>query len=139
MNKRKSGFTLIELLAVIFVFGIIITIITPFVFDTIEKARMGIFRDSAYGILRAVKYELSISGPREVTYHYEGDDEWSVPEGYKLDFSGSKPEYGKIVVDNDGRINLTLYSGKWCAVKDFDEKEVQIYEISLEECLDRTT
>ena len=95
--KKNKAFTLIELLAVIVILAIIALIATPIVLNIIEKARKSAFQDSAYGLISAAKLKYTenlVSNTREdVTYTFPqtGDN--------KLQFSGSEPKGGSIVVD----------------------------------------
>ena len=52
---KRKGFTLIELLAVIVILAIIAVIATPMVLNTIDDARKGAAKSSAYSYIEEVK------------------------------------------------------------------------------------
>ena len=141
MMKRNKGFTLIELLAVIVILAIIAAIVTPVVFRIIDDARMGGFKNSAYGIIKAAKYNYSWEliekkTSVEVTYTYTNGVETVEPEDRnKLDYKGDKPKTGKVVVNAEGEIQLAITDGSHCVTKGFEDDEVSVEKMGVnEEC-----
>lgn len=59
--KNTKGFTLIELLAVIVILAIIALIATPMVLNTIDKAKEGAIKASAYNVISAVETQIATS------------------------------------------------------------------------------
>lgn len=57
--KSNKGFTLIELLAVIVILAIIALIAMPMVLNTINEAKEGAVRSSAYSVIQAVETKLT--------------------------------------------------------------------------------
>lgn len=131
-NKKKEknkAFTLIELLAVIVILAVIALIATPIVLNIIEKAKKSAFLDSAYGMLETAKLEYTegllegTSGNK--TYNYPFED---------LNFNGSKPNGGSIVVDANGNTAIAIHNNKWCAKKETDESSVKIIAYNETTC-----
>jgi len=58
--KNKNGFTLIELLAVIVILAVIALIVTPMVMSTINSAREGAAKSSAYEYIHSVETKLAL-------------------------------------------------------------------------------
>ena len=126
----KKGFTLIELLAVIVILAIIALISTPVILNVIEKAEKGAFEDSAYGVLDAAKLyytEAALDGKNN-------KETFTFPADTKLKLSGKKPSGGSVVLDEDGKIEIALHNGKWCAVKGKDEERVTIKDYNIGDC-----
>ena len=126
----KKGFTLIELLAVIVILAILALISTPVILNIIEKARKKAFEDSIYGVLDAaqqyyVESYLDGKGKEEI---------FTFPEDTKLKLSGEKPKIGDLVLDEDGKVELALSNGKWCAIKNQDEEKITIVDYQIGEC-----
>ncbi len=117
--KKKNGFTLIELLAVIVILAIIALIAVPQILNILNKARLNAAKDSTYGIVKAaetyatnfmlenngslpseaIEFECSSSGCNLKTtltgYNLTGLN--------NLDFKGTKPTSGKVIISNNGR------------------------------------
>ncbi len=137
MLKRKEGFTLIELLAVIVILAIIMVIATPIVIKTIDDAKKGAFKNSVYGIIKAAEFEYSrkvIDGVTNdsVTFTFSSGGVTSEPTDYTLDYKGESPESGALVINAQGEVELALFNGTYCVVKD---KSTDIVEIDS----DKTT
>ena len=128
---KKKGFTLIELLAVIMVLAIIALISTPIILKVIEKAERGSFEDSAYGILDAARLYYA-----DINLDEKGKEEtFTFPEDNKLKLSGKKPATGKVVLDEDGKIELAISNGKWCAIKEKEKEKIKVVDYSIGDCV----
>lgn len=57
--KNTKGFTLIELLAVIVILAVIALIATPMVLETINDAKEGAVKSSAYSVISAVENKIA--------------------------------------------------------------------------------
>lgn len=139
MLKKKMGFTLIELLAVIVILSIIMVIVTPIIVKTIDDAKKGAFKNSAYGMIKAAEFEyakktLEDNGAVTVTYTYEDGIETSNQDGYALDYKGTKPTSGKLKVTAQGEVSLMLHNGTYCAEKDADTDIVTITDKNASAC-----
>ena len=120
MNKK--GFTLIELLAVIVILAVIALIATPIIMNAISNAKQGAWKDAAYGIIKATENAFA-KGFSETTYQvdtfflYENGVMTSYPSGKTIDYKGSAPQDGGIVLHSDGSVTLAIHDGVNCAVK----------------------
>ncbi len=139
MKKRNLGFTLIELLAVIVVLALIAVIATPVVVKTINDAKKGAFRSTAYSIINAAENYHSrkiIIGEKlgEITYTYSNGIETSSPAGHSLEYKGPKPKSGKVVVNEKAAVKLAIHDGTYCVEKGFEDTEVIVSEKTPVEC-----
>ena len=140
MMKRKKGFTLIELLAVIVILALIAIIVVPVVFRTIDDARMGWFKDSAYGIIKAAEFNYSWDlmekkTPEKVTYTYTNGVETVNPTNRnKLDYKGDKPKSGIVSVNAEGEVALAITDGSHCATKKYADDEVSVEKMGNDGC-----
>ena len=120
MNKK--GFTLIELLAVIVILAVIALIATPVIMNAISNAKQGAWKDAAYGIIKATENAFA-KGFSETTdqvdtfFLYENGVMTSYPSGKTIDYKGSVPQDGGIVLHSDGSVTLAIHDGSNCAVK----------------------
>ncbi|MFA5603341.1 MAG: prepilin-type N-terminal cleavage/methylation domain-containing protein [Bacilli bacterium] len=131
--KKNKGFTLVELLAVIVVVLIVVTIAIPFILGIVEKARMGAFRDTAYGIARSGEY-LSVNENERQTFYYLDYKQYNA-DNKKLDYRGQSPKIGTVLVEAASKqVALAIHSGTYCATKAADEAIVTVSKITLEEC-----
>lgn len=138
-KQKKQGFTLIELLAVIAILAVIMLIAIPSVLRLVDDAKKGAFKSSASAIVKAaenVNSRKTAVGEEfeEVTFTYNNGKETSSKPGYSLDYKGSKPNSGKIVVDTQGRVKMAIHDGTYCAEKDFDTTEVTVSDKKASEC-----
>ena len=120
MNKK--GFTLIELLAVIVILAVIALIATPVIMNAISNAKQGAWKDAAYGIIKATenvyaKNFSEVTDQVDTFFLYENGVMTSYPSGKTIDYKGSVPQNGGIVLHADGSITLAIHDGINCAVK----------------------
>ena len=140
-NKpSKRGFTLIELLAVIVILAIIALIAVPQVIKILNKARLSSAEDSVYGIVKSgetyiTQFMLKNKGELastdlEFDCDSEGCNLTTELEGYELtgleslNFKGTKPESGKVVIKSDGKVIATdvIMNGFFCSYPNEDGK-----------------
>ena len=136
---RNDGYSLIELLVVIIIITIIFLIALPLVVNILNSVRKSAFKSSAYGISKAAYNEFSFAilnnkDIKELTFSYLDKIEYPNPLGYQLKYRGFKPESGTVIVNNNGKVSLALYNGKWCAEKEFDEEIIRINDKNKSEC-----
>lgn len=139
MINNNKGFTLIELLAVIVILAIIMLIATPLIVNVINDARKGAFRNSAYGIVKSAEIQytsmLIKENSKKLQFTYSDGVEASIPEGYALDYKGSKPKSGKVMVNTDGKVAIALHNGKWCAEKNYDDNIIVLTDKTSDDCV----
>ena len=127
-NNRKKfklatlGFTLIELLAVIIILGIIALITIPLVINIVEKSKKEAFKNSAYGIIKSG--ELYYSNKLLEVEEMKEDVTFTFPEAKELEIKGKKPTSGNMIVTKEGKIELAITNGKWCATKELNKTEI---------------
>ena len=123
MFQKKKGFTLIELLAVIVILAVIALIATPLIMNVINDAKKNSFKDSAYGIVKAVELRAmkEMQDPDGSNPPYKVD-----VTGTAIDYSGDKPTSGWAYVDVNGNIKLYMKNGSYCAYKEASAQEVTI-------------
>ena len=121
---RRKGFTLIELLAVIVILSVIALIAIPLLLKLVDKSRKGAFLNSAYGIKEAAEeYYISsilIDNIQSRTFTF--------PKDTNLSFKGERPKSGYVQINQEGKIELQLYNGKWCAYKNYYTEEISLEE-----------
>ena len=119
-NKKVmgKGFTLIELLAVIVILAVIALIAAPRVMNAIEEARLNSTKNSVYGIVKAA----------EVLYAEKQVSDNPLPRNEnileEIDFTGSRPDSGEVIISNNGKAKVALVYGERCFFKINDEIEV---------------
>ena len=136
----KKGFTLIELLAVIVILSIIALISTPIIMNAISNAKQGAWKDAAYGIVKATENTFAkgfseTTEPIDTFFLYENGVMTSYPSGKTIDYKGSVPQDGGIVLHADGSITLAIYDGSYCAVKTRTSGTVTVTTTNKATCL----
>ena len=118
----KKGFTLVELIAVIVILSIIALISTPTVLSVIEETKINNYRNSMYGLLRAVEEDHTASGV--MTTEYIIVDGVVEPDiDFTGDLSGSN---GTITYDENEKTTLTIDNGTYCATKAPEKKQITV-------------
>jgi len=120
----KRGFTLIELLAVLVIVSIIGLIVVPIILNIVEKARKSAFLDSAYGIMESAELYYTTS----FLFDDKPTRTFIFPDDKELSFSGKRPKSGYVQISNEGRVELQLYNGKWCAYKSYYATTIHLEE-----------
>ena len=123
----KKGFTLVELLAVIVILGIIAVITTPVIRGIIDSARKDAFEDSVYGLIHAVELDKAERG-FGVFQVYTIDSNAPEPIDPFIQVQGKVTGQGRIVLNEDGDIDVLIQFEDWCAYKPIETKEVVLYE-----------
>ena len=123
---KRKGFTLVELLAVIVILSVIALITTPMILNIIEETRKKASIESVNGILDAAeKYEITSMLEGEETRRFEFPNE-------KLQYKGTKPESGTLIIDEEGNTSITVLINGYCVRKRFNETTPSVIEI--EDC-----
>ena len=133
--KNKKGFTLIELLAVIVIIGLLAVLIIPKVNKTIKDSRNNINKASVSGLIRVADnyyLEQKIKGNFQgCTYDFNNNT--NTCDG--LEFTGEKPEKGKLNIDRDGKISLAVKFDEKCYIKNVSEEEIKSKKYSENTCI----
>ena len=135
--KGKKGFTLIEVLGIIIVLGIVSVITVPFVYNVIESSKKNAFKETVEGIVKAADVYYARNNEKMFkTFQENGGlvafifdenlgKEGITAEGYKISYSGTPPIAGKVLLYNDGTIEVeNLTNGRYYANKDADTQIV---------------
>ena len=123
MFQKKKGFTLIELLAVIVILAVIALIATPLIMNVINDAKKNSFKDSAYGIIKAV--ELRVMEEEQKQTATGGPYKVDVA-GTSITYSGDKPTQGMALIDRNGNITLYMKNDSFCAKKEANTTEITV-------------
>ena len=125
---KKKGFTLIELLAVIVILAVIALIATPLIMNVINDAKKNAFKDSAYGIIKAVELRAmqqsveGLGGTYKVTITGDNSD---------ITYSGDKPTEGIALVDANGQVKVYMCNDSYCATNT-DASDNRTNEVRVE-------
>ena len=138
MNKK--GFTLIELLAVIVILAIIALIATPVIMNAIGSAKQKAFLDSAYGLVKAAE----LSSAKQVNeqedngymvFTFNNGVLSSGNSNVNLDYKGSTPQDGIIIVNELNQTDISIYDGTNCATKRYTDTNVTTSTTTKDLCL----
>ncbi len=124
----KKGFTLIELVAVIMILGILLVIIVPRIAGVIDNSRKDAFKATNAMIESEVRRVKALEVTPEV---YTFSDGVMTPD---LGIRGELPKNGTIEINSEGKIQIVTDSGKYCALKKFDEDVIAIYDSGDTKC-----
>lgn len=117
----KRGFTLVELLAVIVILGIISLISIPIVTGVLERVKINNYRNSIYGLLRAVEEHHTETG---VTVN-----EYIIKDGViepTIDFTGKVDGSGTITYDENEKTTIKIGNDNLCATKAPNKKQITV-------------
>lgn len=115
----KKGFTLIELLATMVILGFISIITIPLMMDILKHVEENNYRNSVYGLLRAVE-----------SAHTEGGattSEYIIRNGVvepSVDFTGKIDGSGSIIYDENEKTTVKIGNDKMCATKEPNKKQI---------------
>ncbi len=131
---KKKGFTLIELLAVIVILAIIALIAVPIILNIVSRSKKSAFLDSAYGLVESAKLlyaESILDGglSEEKTFSFDNGK----PSG--LEYSGSSPKGGMLIVTPNGEISIAVHNHEWCAIKGFSDGKVTLTKYEEGKCM----
>ena len=134
--KKRNGFTLIELLAVLVILTVIGLIAVPIIMKTIEKAKKGASKNSAYGITKAAEnaYAKEILKNGKITEKMKFEY-LVIGTNPKLDFKGLVPTNGSVIIYADGSIEMAIVYDKYCITKDYDDDIVEIEDYNAAICV----
>ena len=130
-RKKKTGFTLLELLAVIVILAIIALIVSPFVTKAIKEARKGAFKNTAYGIVASLDVYQSQkleTGFINTTFLYSNYLETNSANSDSLPYKGKKPKNGIVLLRANGKVEMAISDGNYCAYKFLDKAEIEVVD-----------
>ena len=130
----KKGFTLIELLAVIVLIGALSVLTIPKIVNTLKESGKSIDSASAKGLLSSAEYKASqnelkgVSGNTIIDFETETNID-------ALDYNGEVPEKGKIILKENGQVDMAIKLGDTCYIKNKLSQEIQEIPYSEETCI----
>ena len=129
--KKKNGFTLVELLAVIAILAMIIVIALPKFNDTLSVNEKNIFVSEVNILSNEVKKHylnknMGALNLETATYNV-GDGNVSFNEE-TLDLTNVKGS-GYIQISEDGKVKIRIKHESYCAVKDFEDDKIVLYDV----------
>ena len=131
MNNKK-GFTLIELLAVILILGVIAVIAIPTVNSIINTSKLNVFKNTNMAIIDVIESNCKIDIINgiipEKEYKFDGAE--VIPH---LNVKGDFPEAGYAKVNNDCKVEVRTVGGFYCAIKNYNDDTVHVYD-DLSKC-----
>ncbi len=131
MNRK--GFTLVEVLAVVVILGIIGVITVPFIMNIINKSKRDTFVDSSRFLVKAASQYRSNAimnhTDRTLNINFAKDK-------CPLEVSGQLPDSGNLKMDENGNVELRIWSDKAgiCVGKNLNSSEVKIIDIDKNGC-----
>ncbi|MDD3392622.1 MAG: prepilin-type N-terminal cleavage/methylation domain-containing protein [Bacilli bacterium] len=136
----KKGFTLIELLAVIVILAIIALIATPLIMNIINEAQIGAFEDSSYAIINAAEQGYAASLISDTTselteYSYTDGERTLVSGNVEINYKGSNPSSGRMLINEDSNVAIAFYSKGYCTTKSYAASKVTTSKINAEDCI----
>jgi len=117
--KKQNGFTLIELLSVIVLLTLISLMVTPVIQNSLENARKESFLSSVNGVYRAVR----------LNKEYGIKQEYTIANGKtnpEVSVKGKVEGTGKMIVNENGEIYVSVSTPKYCATKDYQDKKIMV-------------
>jgi len=131
--KGKNGFTLVELLAVIVILGLLMVIIAPKITNTLNESEKKTNMASAQNLVKAAEYKIANNEVKGIKENTIIDYSNNTNTNY-LDYSGAKPEIGKVQIRFNGAIAMSVKFGDYCYTKGFDSEEIITTSYNVQTC-----
>lgn len=132
---KKNAFTLIELLGVIILIGLLAVLIIPKVNKTIKDARTNTNEVSANALSRtATNYYLEQKTQTRNFQNCAYDFTNNINTCTGLEFTGQKPESGKLSIKKNGDVALAVQFEKKCYIKGYNKDKVEIIDYNESTC-----
>lgn len=132
---KKNAFTLIELLAVIILIGLIALLIIPKVNETIKDAKKNTNEVSANSLARtATNYVLEQKAQNKDFQNCTYDFTNNTNTCTNLEFTGTKPESGKLTIKSNGNVALAVQFDKYCYLKGYDTDLIETIDYDISTC-----
>lgn len=132
---KKNAFTLIEILAVIVVMGLLAVLIISKVTQTVKDAKTNTDEVSANALARtATNYYLE---QKTQNNNFEGctyDFTNNINTCANLEFTGDKPQSGRLTIRKNGDVALAVQFEKRCYVKGFKMDKIEIDDYNEATC-----
>ncbi|HHW69699.1 MAG TPA: prepilin-type N-terminal cleavage/methylation domain-containing protein [Tenericutes bacterium] len=134
---KRNAFTLIELLAVIIILAVIALISVPLILNIISNVEKKSFINSSYRIVDAGKNSFVVrtltGSPSKTIYLYNNGDETKLKGNIELNYDGEKPKYGKVIINEEGKVAISLHNGKNCVEKGYEDSKATLTNKSKEQ------
>ena len=135
---KKKGFTLVELVAVILVLGIILLIAVPLVTNLITNSQKSAYKETAMGVIRAFENELAENKYEKLPVIYEVNgnkiSKLNSTVENEIDYDGKLESTGHIYMNGHESTAIFIQNEKYCAIKEFADKEAKVYKKGSKEC-----
>ncbi len=134
---KKNAFTLVELLAVIIVIAIVLVIAVPKLTNISEAAEKEKFKTNSNEIYNLVKSDFlnhygGTLSSKSIIYTISSNE---IQEGTRvLDTKLKENMYGYVEVDSSSDTKLILENDKFCMIKEFSDKKLNIHLINSNKC-----
>ncbi len=128
IRNNNQGFTFFDITASLFLLFIIIIVVIP---SGIKKYNKLIEKSLIAKTNKMIEKVLANHNDEKLVYTFANKLETSTK---KLNYKGSNPKHGVIIVREDGKIALALSNGKHCAKKDYLTNLITITKENLEDC-----
>lgn len=132
---KKNAFTLIELLAVIIILGLIALLIIPRIRNTIDDAKKNSNEVSVNALSRtATNYYLEQKTQKKDIENCTYDFTNKINTCTGLEFTGEKPDSGRLTIKKNGDIALAVQFDKYCFLKGYETDEIERIEYNQSTC-----
>ena len=135
---KKKGFTLVELVAVILVLGVILLITVPLVTNLITNSQKSAYKETAMGVIRAFENEVAENKYEKLPVIYEVNgnkiSKLNSTVENEIDYDGKLESTGHIYMNGHESTAIFIQNDKYCAIKEFADKEAKVYKKGSNEC-----
>ena len=134
---KNRGFTLIELLAVVAILAALSALILPKIASTLDDAEQKSNLASAKGLIKAAEYKGTnneITGTYTmININYSTGENTNI-----LDYSGTKPEAGRVSIKQNGTVAMAVKIGNNCYIKAFNSSDIKVETYDKTTCNENT-
>ncbi len=127
---KKNGFTLVELLATIIILAVVSLITVPIINNSIESSKRESFEVGISHLIVALQNDQATYNFKTRSYTFP----LSASSTLKMDGDISDWE-GTASIDEEGKIELAIYSNGYCASKEKTDFNTEISKKDRSECL----
>ncbi len=127
----KNGFTLVELLAVLIILTIVSLITVPIISNSIEDSKKESFEVGISHLIVALQNDQATDDFQSRSYTFP------LTPASTLKMEGDTSDWeGTALIDEDGKIEINIYSNGYCASKEKTDFETTIEKKSKTACLE---